>query len=190
MPIKRIVLFCAATAVVGTAIIAFAWRRSDPAPIARVEAEREVLATLLADPSYSEIEALPIAAHTALGQFEESNSIEDFPSTFAGLPEAERETLYDFRENNRQSYPIQGYLPTSVETIATGNSGDEQTWWISFSRAGFNSSLTEALVLVEEHFDCREGNCSYGTGTFVFLQKADSGWIIRDRFMYWRSHPT
>ena len=116
--------------------------------------------------------------------------MEDFPSTFAGLPMAKQETLFDFRESNKQTYPIQSYLPITVETIVTNNSGDGQTWWISFSRVGFNLSLTEAVVLVEEHLDCRNGSCSYGTGNLVYLHKVDNQWMIQDQFMYWRSHPT
>jgi len=185
MTAKRIILVGIAVAIVSASIIVFARLRPNPSPITRLEAEREVLATLLADPAYSEVKVFPIAQDTTLGRFEESISLEDFPSTFAGLPQVKRETLFDFQEINSQPYPIQDYLPTNVETT-----GESQTWWISFSRVGFDSSLTEALVLIEEHLDCHEGNCSYGTGNLVFLQKIDNKWGIQDRFMYWRSHPT
>lgn len=190
MVAKRIILFCAVVAILGGGILVLSRLKPQASHLARLEAEQEVLATLLADPSYSEVEVFPIAEHTTLGRFEESNSMEDFPSTFAGLHQVKRETLLDFRDSNKQPYPIQDYLPTSVETIATDAAGDAQTWWISFSRAGFNSSLTEAVVLIEEHLDCREGSCSYGTGNLVYLRKVDNKWMIQDQFMFWRSHPT
>jgi hypothetical protein len=190
MAVKKIILLWVAIAIVGVGIFAFVWRKPTPNPMARLEAEREVLAVLLANLSYSEVKVFSIAEFTTLGRFEESNSIEDFPSTFAGLRGVKRETLFNFQENNKQAYPIQEYLPTSVETTIINNAGYGQTWWIAFSRVGFSSSLTEAVVLIEEHLDCLEGNCSYGTGNFVFLKKIDNKWTIQDRFMYWRSHPT
>lgn len=190
MLVKRVILFFVALPMIGAGIFTLSRLKPRPDPVARLEAERAVLAVLLADPSYSEVKIFPVAEFTTLGRFEESNPMQDFSASFAGLPEAKRETLIDFRDNNKQPYPIRDYLPTAIETTIKNNTGSEQTWWISLSRVGFDSSLAEAVVLIEEHLDCHEGNCSYGTGNLVYLQKIDNAWIIQDQFMYWRSHPT
>lgn len=171
-------------------VLAFLGFKPEPTPAARLEAEREIFAVLLADESYADGSVFPIAEYTTLGYFEEQNSTGSFPFSFGGMSKLKRETVFSFREINKQSSPIGNYLPANIEVSPINISKNQTTWWISFSRAGFNSSLTQALVLKEEHLDCHDGNCSYGTGYLFFLQKLDNEWIVKDQFMYWRSHPT
>ena len=107
-----------------------------------------------------------------------------------GFTDLQRKTLTDYLEKNEDSYPIKGFLPptANVKLVNPAN-GEQLYWWVSFSRIGFNSSLTQALVLVE---DCRGDLCFDGSGDFmyrqgyyVFLQKENGEWIIKDQLEAW-----
>jgi len=62
----------------------------------------------------------------------------------------------------------------------------QQGGWIYFSRIGFDSYLTQALVVREEYFGCNSnGDCSYGRGSLLFLEKLNDKWVIKRELEWW-----
>jgi hypothetical protein len=66
----------------------------------------------------------------------------------------------------------------------------ELQWWMSFSRIGFNSSLDQALVVVEEYAVCQNSVCEFGMGNFILLHKIHDEWTIQEYLEIWHMHPT
>jgi len=103
----------------------------------------------------------------------------------------EEKILLDYQKKNTEAYPIKNYLPDSAPVLLVNpTDGNQLGWWVSYSRIGFNSSLTQALVLVG---DCRGTSCyysanvsMYSTGVYWLLEKKDEKWTIKDGQMDWR----
>jgi hypothetical protein len=97
-----------------------------------------------------------------------------------------QETLSDFQEINKQSYPLKDYFPPN---IYNNPNNQQKTSWrqISFSRIGFDSSLTQALVLVRDcHYGCLHDTGNYhDVGGFFLLHKADEKWTILEIRTCW-----
>jgi len=106
------------------------------------------------------------------------------------LPKLQISTWMDYQEKNKNSYPIKDFLPSAADVIFVNPANGKQLyWWVSFSRIGFNSSLTQALVLVG---DCRGAACYdktsgsiYSMGDYVLLQKISGRWNIQSRENTW-----
>jgi hypothetical protein len=162
-----------------------------------LNAEHEVYSFLLEDQknAYSdETDQLHIVEYTNSGELQGS-----MPADSAGyrdsldkneFPKLQSSTLIDYQEKNQISYPIQDYLPATANVIYVNlSNGEQKYWWVSFSRIGFNSSLTQALVLVG---DCRGEACydsngifMYSMGDYVFLEKKNGAWTIQDSQRVW-----
>jgi hypothetical protein len=105
-------------------------------------------------------------------------------------PNLQYETQRDYEEINKISYPIKDFLPPTVDvTLVNPADGKQLYWWTSFSRIGFNSSFTQALVLVG---DCRGELCydrtaefMYSQGFYLVLQKENGKWAVKDRIDSW-----
>jgi len=191
MPTKRATLFFTLLAITGISIFMLLLLKSFPTSLpalaSRLEAEREVYFTLLANERVSD-GIYPIVEYTTLGELQEWTS-KGFARFIAdGLPEIRRETLVDFQKNNERPYPVKDYLPIApIFDMRLINPAEnlELRWWMSFSRIGFDPSLTQAVVFVEDYAGCNAGTCSYGTGNFILLQKIDGKWIIQNYLDVW-----
>jgi hypothetical protein len=115
------------------------------------------------------------------------------------LPELREETWNDYQEVNTQSYSFKNYL--SVNMPFTFLSGVEieqiyQKGWeaykdkypnsyriTSFSRIGFDSRFSQALVLKVYSAPTEEGG--YSEGTFLLFQKKHGVWTLVQELMAW-----
>jgi hypothetical protein len=201
MTAKRLLLFLTLSAVIGGS--AFLLLRQKPAPepssAARLEAEREVYAALLASLIYPD-DASKIEEYTLIEEYTTIGETQDDTCTLKGscypfvdddLSELQQSTLTDFLKNNTQSYPLRDYLPSTIDNSLLTVDNQKTYWWrLSFSRIGFDSSLTQALVLVG---DCRgdgcfssDGEVTYRSrGTVLLFQKVNSIWIVQNEAQSW-----
>ena len=121
------------------------------------------------------------------------------PIDFAGFsreiglddfPEMQEETWIDYQEKNKVSYPVENYLSsTKYLTLVNYDNRDQLNEWVSFSRIGFNQSLSQALVLIgdcsgEACFD-NTSNYMLSVGYFVFLEKKNGKWTILGQPRIW-----
>lgn len=193
MAIKRAFLLLTLLVIIGVSAFMFLRHKSSD-PAARLAAEREVYSRLLLEQKNADIKVQQIVEYTNSGQLQGN-----IPIDSAGLsasfnigefPDLQRETWIDFQEQNKVSYPIEDYLPSTVNMLLIDPVNSEQLyWWLSYSRVGFNSSLTQALVLVG---DCRGESCydststsMYSQGYYVFLQKENEEWTIQGQQDSW-----
>lgn len=193
MAIKRAFLLLTLLVIIGVSAFMFLRHKSSD-PAARLAAEREVYSRLLLEQKNADIKVQQIVEYTNSGQLQGN-----IPIDSAGLsasfnigefPDLQRETWIDFQEQNKVSYPIEDYLPSTVNMLLIDPANSEQLyWWLSYSRVGFNSSLTQALVLVG---DCRGESCydststsMYSQGYYVFLQKENEEWTIQGQQDSW-----
>ena len=202
MGVKRTFLFFIGAAVIGVSMFVLL-TLSRPTPAELLKAEREVYSAVLQDMrnAYSiEINKFQVAEYTSpeelKGYFPEDSA--GYSVDFTEIPDLKKETWKDYQEKNKVSHPIENYLPFTLDVILVDPSGvgiDNGTndkrfyWWISFSRIGFNSSLTQALVLIG---DCRGESCfgnsnvsMYSQGYYVFLEKEKEEWTIRNQQRNW-----
>jgi hypothetical protein len=190
MTTKRAFLFLLFVVIIAVSIFAFFWFKPKITPISRLEAEQEIYSILLADKSIGGEKINPILEHTTLGEFQESTSEKSVKFIMDGLPVLKRETLVDFQENNKASYPIKDFLPLTNNDPLIHPNDNQQIWWVSFSRIGLNSSLDQALVIAELYAACKNGFCEYGTGNFILLHKESGRWYIQEQLEIWHMHPT
>ncbi len=193
---KRVLILFAALVIIGIGIFVFL-RQNQPSPAEILQAEHEVYSLLLLDQknAYSDVtDKLQIVEYTNYGELQGN-----IPLDSAGIhgsfdmdefPNLQRTTWMDYQKKNKVSYPVKDYLPSPADVIFVDPSNGKQLyWWVSFSRIGFNSSLTQALVLVG---DCRGASCydstsisMYSMGNYVFLQKTGGKWNIQGRQEVW-----
>jgi hypothetical protein len=194
MRTKRLFPAIVVLAIVGGGVFLFV--RQQPSHEARLEAEREIysilFASLVAPEEISEIKDFTlIDEYTSLGD-SRGCTPENwcYPSIIEDVPQLRQATLADFREKNNESYPLREYLPSTIDNSLLAIDAQKAYWWrLSFSRIGFNSSLSQALVLVG---DCRGDGCFssqgefiYGRGFFSLLEKVDGKWVIQDEAFAW-----
>lgn len=183
MDTKKVVLFFITITILGT-IIFFATpsQSSSIAPSVRLENEYEIYNLLLMEELANNGAKLPIADFTSLGPLNKDIVETDIPLIIPGFPVVKREAYLDLREQNQHSYLIKDYLPETINNEVTSS----RNWWFSFSRIGFDSSLTQALVVKEKHIGCEsDGFCYRVEGWLLFLQKVNDTWIVKDEPIYW-----
>ena len=201
---KRVFLLLILAVIVGVITYVFLSNK-EPAPDELLNAEQKVYSALLTDQrkAYNiDPGKFQIVEYTNSGELRGNT-----PSDSAGysleldidkFPQLQPETWADFQENNKTSYPINEYLPSTADVILvnpdnfetnSGANSDHFYWWVSFSRIGFNSSLTQALVLVG---DCRGESCYnttsvsiYSQGSYVLLQQKNGEWEIQSYQEAW-----
>ena len=116
-----------------------------------------------------------------------------------GMPGLEENTLADFLQANNQPYPLKDYLPTNRNYFFLGNSDTNLYYndWRSFSskypgllivesfsRAGFNRSLTQALVLKSSHARLFDEPFEYsGSGLLCFFRRIGTIWILQNQLV-------
>jgi hypothetical protein len=196
MMTKRAVLLFIFLAIIGTGIFVYIQQRK-PSPAEILKAEHEVYSFLLEDQKNAygdETDQLQIVEFTNSGELQGSRLADSagYRASLDGnnFPKLQHSTLVDFQEKNQISHPIKNYLPSTANVLYVNPSnGEQKYWWVSFSRAGFNASLTQALVLVG---DCRGEACydsngifMYSMGDYVILQKKNGAWTIQDRQPAW-----
>ena len=203
MRLTKAFLFFILMAIVGVSIFALLSRKV-PTPAELLKAEQEVYSTVLPDTrnAYSiEINKFQVVEYTSPGELK-SNFPEDNTGLDADfvnkIPHLKQETWEDYQEKNKMSYPIKTYLPFTSEVIlvnpsgagiSSGTNDTEFYWWVALSRIGFDSSLTQALVLVE---DCMGESCyesknafMYSQGICMFLEKENEEWKIKYQERVW-----
>ncbi|HMR99916.1 MAG TPA: hypothetical protein PKK96_13775 [Anaerolineales bacterium] len=197
MTIKRILLLCLGITIVA-AVLFLLWKLREPTPAELLQAEQEIYALLLEEQkyAYSDLpdaiqvveltnsdEFQPGVPSSGLGLFRESLELKYFSSLEEG-------TLLDYQAKNAKPYPIKNYLSDSANIILVNPAdGKQLNWWVSFSRIGFNSSMTQALVL---EGDCRGEACYdnasvyiYSMGEYIVLNRIGGKWIIKERQSAW-----
>lgn len=168
-----------------------------PSPAERLEAEKAVYATVfssLVNPDeVSHLnEYMLIEEYTVAGESLYNNSTE-LPYVFfleRGLSGLQRTTLKDLQDINQHVFPIKDYLPPTIDKSLISKNNNSSYWWkVSFSRVGFNPSLSQALVLVG---DCRGDGCFsdtgefiHGRGYFLLLGKINESWVIQNEAEIW-----
>jgi len=111
---KKLVLFIIST-IVALAAYWVLWIYSLPSSSARLEAEKDIYHMLLVDASYNDnMENIPLAEFTTLGQFDEQIAHKNIPLFVDGFPTVKRETFVDLKEKNKLLYDIGDYLPLQV----------------------------------------------------------------------------
>lgn len=193
---KRVLTLFVSLVIIGIGIFVLL-QQNQPAPAEILQAEHEVYSLLLLDQknAYSDVtDKLQIVEYTNYGELRGNTPLDSAGihgsfdmDEFSNL---QRTTWLDYQKKNQVAYPIKDYLPSPADVIFVNPSKGEQLyWWVSFSRIGFNSSLTQALVLVG---DCRGTSCydttsisMYSMGNYVFLQKIDGKWNIQGRQEVW-----
>lgn len=197
MTIKRILLLFLGITIVA-AVLFLLWKFREPTPAELLQAEQEIYALLLEEQKYAyndlpdaiqvvELtnsgEFQPGVPPSGLGLFRKSLELKYFSSL-------EERTLLDYQTKNAKPYPIKNYLSDSANIILVNPADGKQLhWWVSFSRIGFNSSITQALVLIG---DCRGEACYdndsvyiYSWGEYVVLKRIDGKWIVKERQSAW-----
>ena len=117
------------------------------------------------------------------------------------LPELKEETWKDYQEINTQSYSIKNYLPTDAPFTFLSDAEIEHIWdggWkayqdkypnshgiMSFSRVGFDSGFSQALVLKVYSAPTEEGG--FSEATFLLFRKEHGVWILTQELMAWIS---
>jgi len=185
MKTKWALLVFTVSAIIGIGVVATLLFKPIPSPVARLEAEHEIYTILLTDPRFSDGQTNLILEFTTLGEFQENISENSVQFITEGLPTLKRETLVDFQEINKIAYPIKGFLPSLNNYSLVNPNVNRQIWWKSFSRIGFNSSATQALIIVEYFAACENGGCEYGTGNFVLFKKVNDKWTIEEYLQIW-----
>lgn len=187
---QRTRLFYLLAIVTGVGVFAFFLISPKITPASRLKAEQEIYSLLLTDRRIGGEKANPISQYTTLGEFEGITSERSIKLIVDGLPTLQQETLSDFHQNNKVTYLIKNVLPPTNRAPLINPKDGQQIWWVSFSRIGLNSRVTQALVLVEVHAACKNGVCEYGTGNIILLQKIMGKWVILKRLETWHMHPT
>ena len=191
---KRLFLGITLLAIIGAGV--FLFLRQKPSAEIHLQAEREIYSVLFAS-MVSPDELSKINDFTLIDEYTSLGDSQGctpeswcYPFITEDLPQLKQATLEDFREKNNQSYLMKEYLPSTIDNSLLAINDQKEYWWrISFSRIGFNSSFTQALVLVG---DCRgdgcfsdEGEFIYGRGYFSLLEKVNGKWIIQDEAFAW-----
>ena len=115
------------------------------------------------------------------------------------LPELKEETWNDYQEVNMQSYSLKNYLPANMPFTFLSDVEIEQIYqdgWeaykdkypnsyriMSFSRIGFDSRFSQALVLKVYSAPTEEGG--FSEGTFLLFQKKHGVWTLIQELMAW-----
>ena len=152
-----------------------------PSSSDQVEAEKEIYSLLLT--GLYTADGVPLAEYTTLGNLGYNDTSQEAFSRWDNQnPDLKQETFSNFLELNQQPYSIREYLPREISDQII----EQQGWWVSLSRIGFNSQLTQALVVRDRNMGCdSKGVCCYGEGSILFLQKKDNRWIIEDELTTW-----
>lgn len=196
MTIRRILFLCLGLIALTIAIL-LSKTLSKPTADELLQAEREIYSLLLEGQryAYSDVtDVIQVVEFTNSGelQFGSLGGVEMLTEEKAlgYFSDLERNTFLDYREKNTEAHPIKNYLPDSAPVLLVNPADSWQLdWWVSYSRIGFNPSLTQALLLVG---DCRGEACyddtsdsMYSIGYYVFFVKENSEWIIKQREAVW-----
>jgi len=196
MPAKRVLVILVIIAVIGAGLFVVL-QNNQPTSAKLLKAEQEVYAALLLDQknAYNDpTDTFQIIEYTNSGELRGNT-----PGDSAGyhlefevndFPDLHQKTWNDYQEKNKETYPIKEFLsPTENMILVNPANGKQLYWWVSFSRIGFNSSLTQAFVLVG---DCRGKACYDSNGVFMYsqgfyelLEKENGKWIIKDQQDAW-----
>jgi hypothetical protein len=152
--------------------------------ISRVEAEREIYSALISENYIFE-------EQTTLGELDLSEETVQYIKGEA--PGIKDDSLADFQENNSQSYPLKDYLPTNTNYVFVGDREVEQFYndWEafskqhpnahvinSFSRIGFNSTFTQAIVWIGSEAKTSDAPFEYtGDGLIYVFRRIGNRWI-------------
>lgn len=194
---KKLLLILGIIVSVGIGLFVVLQNNKQTNPAELLKTEQEVYSALLVNQknSYNDpTDVFQVIEYTNSGELQ-GNTPGDSAGYHLGFNEndftdLQRKTLTDYQEKNKVSYPIKEFLsPIANVVLVNPANGKQLFWWVSFSRIGFNSSLTQALVLVG---DCRGEACydsagvfMYSQGFYIMLEKENGEWIIKDQRDAW-----
>ena len=183
MKAKRILVAFSLLLIVGIGFL-LAYFKIPFSPVSRSKAEREIYSALIAENHIFE-------EHTTLGDIDFSEEIVQYIKDEA--PIVQDDTLADFQENNHQSYLLKDYLLTDTSFMLLNDAEVEQFYndWEafsrqhpnvqvinSFSRVGFNSIFTQAIVLKSSSAKIFNAPFDYSGDGLVYIFKRIGGrWI-------------
>jgi hypothetical protein len=169
--------------------LGYLWVTSSQSPDSRLEEEQAIYSIILNEEDL-------LGEKTEPGGFD-ANDYHDYVEE--RLPELKEETWNDYQEVNTQSYFLKNYLPANMPfTILSGAEIEQiyQDGWeahkdkypnsyriMSFSRVGFDSRFSQALVLKVSSAPTEEGG--YSEATFLLFQKKDGEWTLVQELMAW-----
>ena len=155
-------------------------------PNSRLEAEQQIYSVLIDEESVFE-------EHTSLGEIDLSEQIFQYLKEQA--PRVEDDTLRDFQRQNNQVSALRDYFPERNDYTFLNNSQMEQFYsdWpsfsnrypkvdliISFSRIGFNSRFTQAIVLESRNAKIFDAPFEYaGNGVIYIFKRIGNKWIVQ-----------
>jgi hypothetical protein len=161
--------------IAGIGAALFLWFRPklSPSPVSRLAEEQEVYSVVLADFDYQ------VEEYTTIGLV--SDDLQGYLAHAADeIPGLKKETMLDFQNINEQAYLLKDYLPSINDDILLSANDMQQLpeddGWIALSRVGFNSRLTQALVLLG-HVAKIDGDVFICNEVFKSLKKVDNVWV-------------
>lgn len=159
-------------------------------PISRLEAEQKIYSALIGEDRVFE-------EYTTVGEIGISEEIIQYIKDQA--PKIDNDTLVDFQHNNSQAHLLKDYLPNNNSYIFLSNAeveqfyNDWQTFSIqqpnvevinSFSRVGFNSRFTQAIVLENRNAKIFDAPFEYsGSGIIYIFKRIGGRWIMQDQLL-------
>ncbi len=183
MKTKRFVIVLSLSLIVGIGLFQ-AYFGIPFRPVSRLEAEQEIYSALIK-------ETYILEEHTALGDVDLSEETIQYIKDEA--PGVKDDTLADFRENNNQSYFLKDYLPANPDYVFLSDAEVEQFYndWESFSnqhpnvhvinsfsRVGFNSTFTQAIVLIGSKAKVFDAPFEYTGDELIYIfKRIGNRWI-------------
>lgn len=145
------------------------------------------------------VELIVIKDHTATGVYPGESLDSELEYLKENLGSAiETETLNDYEAKNRLTHKLDRRLSLNVQYVLLSEAERKEIFetggWsqfraiypnspgvvVTFSRAGFNTEMNQALVYVED-----QGDYGAGQGLYVFLTKQETAWVIQRMIVAW-----
>ena len=183
MRTKRFLLFLSLALIVG-AVLFQAYFGIPFEPVSRLGAEREIYSALTSENYIFE-------EYTTMGDLDLSEEIIQYIKGEA--PGIKDDTLADFQGKNSQSYLLKDYLPTNASYMFLSDGEVKQFYddWEafskqhpnvhvinSFSRVGFNSTFTQAVVWIGSKAKTSDVPFEYiGDELIYIFQRIGNRWI-------------
>jgi hypothetical protein len=143
-------------------------------------------------------EEIAIVDHTSVQDYFGRRLRKDYQYFISALEGIEKETIDDFYTKNAKSYPLTNNFPMDAEVVFVSEEEleaalDDSLDWdefytqhpvsdgiVIFSRVGFNSDVTQALLYVGKI----EGK-TLGIGYYILVTKIDGQWQITRKSIIW-----
>jgi hypothetical protein len=195
MKISKVIVFFISLLIIGIVVYLVYLRPTPtpkPDPSFRLKAEQEVYFAMFAG-HFAPEKYVAFKEYTTLGEyanFYPTLGVYSEPRWAEKISSLEHDTLKDFEEINKKSYLLKDYFPTNNNYLFVNDAEVEQFYndenafsnkhpnikgIDSFSRVGFNSSLTQAMVLIETPRD----------GLIYLFKKTNDKWVEQEQIVIW-----